>query len=209
MGVTERRERERQEIRAKILEAARELFAEQGYEQVTMRRIAERIEYSPTAIYFHFKDKEALLRELCDEDFAALASQLVQIASERDPIERLRRIGKAYVRFALAHPNQYRFMFMTPKPPLDPADSAIERGNPEQDAYAFLKATVSEAIQTNRLREGLSDPDLVSQMIWGATHGVVSLPIAKSNDPWVDWADTETTANEVIEAMIRGLARER
>ena len=209
MGVTERRERERQEIRAKILEAARELFAEQGYEQVTMRRIAERIEYSPTAIYFHFKDKEALLRELCDEDFAALASQLVQIASERDPIERLRRIGKAYVRFALAHPNQYRFMFMTPKPPLDPADSAIERGNPEQDAYAFLKATVSEAIQTNRLREGLSDPDLVSQMIWGATHGVVSLPIAKSNDPWVDWADTETTANEVIEAMIRGLAREK
>jgi len=208
MGVTERRERERQEIRAKILEAARELFAEQGYEQVTMRRIAERIEYSPTAIYFHFKDKEALLRELCDEDFAALASQLVQIASERDPIERLRRIGKAYVRFALAHPNQYRFMFMTPKPPLDPTDSAIERGNPEQDAYAFLKATVSEAIQTNRLREGLSDPDLVSQMIWGATHGVVSLPIAKSNDPWVDWADTETTANEVIEAMIRGLARE-
>jgi AcrR family transcriptional regulator len=209
MGVTERRERERQEIKAKILEAARELFAEQGYEQVTMRRIAERIEYSPTAIYFHFKDKEALLRELCDQDFAALASQLLQIAIERDPIERLRRIGRAYVRFALDYPNQYRFMFMTPKPALDPCDSAIERGNPEQDAYAFLKATVSEAIQSNRLREGLSNPDLVSQMIWGATHGVVSLPIAKSNDPWVDWADTETTANEVIEALIRGLAREK
>lgn len=207
MGVTERRERDRQEIRGKILDAARELFAEHGYEQVTMRKIAERIEYSPTAIYFHFKDKETLLQELCNQDFAALAAQLLQIASEQDPIERLRRIGRAYVRFALDHPNQYRFMFMTPKPPLDPADSAIERGNPEQDAYAFLKATVSEAIQTNQLREGLTDPDLVSQMVWGATHGVVSLPIAKSNDPWIDWADTETTAREVIDALIRGLAR--
>ena len=65
MGVRERRDREREEIRTRILDAARELFATEGYEAVTMRRIADRIEYSATAIYFHFRDKEALLQELC------------------------------------------------------------------------------------------------------------------------------------------------
>ena len=73
MGPRERREREREETRTRILDAARELFAAEGYEAVTMRRIAERIEYSATAIYFHFKDKEALVKELCDVDFTSFA----------------------------------------------------------------------------------------------------------------------------------------
>jgi len=62
MGIIERRERERKAVRKKILDAARELFVAEGYDAVTMRRIAETIEYSPTAIYFHFKDKETLIR---------------------------------------------------------------------------------------------------------------------------------------------------
>ena len=86
MGTAERRERERQELRVRILDAARELFAEQGYDAVTMREIADRIEYSPTAIYFHFKDKEALLRELCDTDFATLARRV----PEDRPASRIR-----------------------------------------------------------------------------------------------------------------------
>src|SRR5262245_13887112 len=118
MGVTERRERERQETRTKILDAARELFAELGYEAVTMRKVAERVEYSPTAIYFHFKDKESLMRELCEIDFGSLAHQFQKIAREKDPIERLRKIGHAYVAFGVDFPNHYRLMFMTPRPPV-------------------------------------------------------------------------------------------
>ncbi len=72
MGVTERRERERVEIRQKILDAARELFATEGYERVTMRRIAEAIEYSPTTIYHHFEDKDDLVNALCEKAFSAL-----------------------------------------------------------------------------------------------------------------------------------------
>ncbi len=83
MGTVERREREKQELRTRILDAARELFAELGYEAVTMRKIAERIEYSPTAIYFHFKDKDALMRELCEMDFSTLAQQFRTIARDR------------------------------------------------------------------------------------------------------------------------------
>ena len=99
MGINERREREREEVRGKILDAARDLFARDGYEAVTMRKIAEAIEYSPTAIYLHFKDKESLVRELCMGDFDSLARAFQRIAREPDPLERLRKVGLAYADF--------------------------------------------------------------------------------------------------------------
>ena len=206
MGTIERRERERQELKTRILDAARELFAQEGYDAVTMRKIAERIEYSPTAIYFHFRDKETLLRELVDEDFGALAHEFMKIAKIADPVDRLRKIGRAYVGFAMSHPNHYRLMFMTPHPAdMNPEESRLERGNPEQDAYAFLRATVAEAIAAGRFRPEFSDPDFVSQLVWAGTHGVVSLHIAKCKDAWVDWRDPMELAYSQIEVMIRGL----
>ncbi len=209
MGTAERRERERVELKGRILDAARELFVEQGYDAVTMRKIADRIEYSPTAIYFHFRDKQALLRELCDADFATLAQGFQKIACIDDPIERLRQIGRSYVDFALEYPNHYRLMFMTPQPAgMRAEDSRLRRGNPEEDAYAFLRATVADAIAGKRLRPELSDPDLVSQLVWAGTHGAVSLHMCKCHDDWVDWRDAKTLAHELIEAMIRGLVRE-
>src|SRR5262245_58046000 len=96
VGVADRRERERVELREKILAAARELFVEEGYEAVTMRRLAERIEYSTTAIYIHFKDKESLFAELMARDFAAFASELARVTRTDDPVEKLRRLGMAY-----------------------------------------------------------------------------------------------------------------
>jgi AcrR family transcriptional regulator len=208
LGTTERRERERQELRERILDAARTLFAEQGYEAVTMRKIADRIEYSPTAIYFHFKDKQTLLQELCDTDFGALAHEFQKIARIGDPVDRLRKIGRAYVEFAIAYPNHYRLMFMTPsKASLEPESSRLARGNPEEDAYAFLRATVVEAIASGQLRPELTDADLVSQMVWAGTHGVVSLQISNCNDAWIEWRDARETAHTLIEVMLRGLVR--
>src|SRR5947207_4189501 len=163
MGPKDRREREREEVRGRIVDAARELFLSEGYDAVTMRRIADRIEYSPTAIYFHFKDKDALMGELCAVDFYTLATQLTKIARVEDPIERLRRIGHAYADFAAEFPNHYRLMFMTPHPLGTIPDEAMQRhGNPEEDAYAFLKATVSEAIEQKRMKPEYTDAELVS-----------------------------------------------
>src|SRR5215472_617579 len=147
MGIQERREREKQEVRKKILDAARELFAREGYEAVTMRRIADRIEYSPTAIYLHFKDKETLIRELCANDFRELAHAFARIAQEPNPIERLRKLGLAYVGFAIDYPNHYRLMFMTPHPHLDPCEMDLQKGNPEENPSPFLKPTIAKAIK--------------------------------------------------------------
>lgn len=210
MGINERREREREEVRGRILDAARDLFARDGYDAVTMRKIAEAIEYSPTAIYLHFKDKDALVRELCVADFDSLAKVFQRIAREPDPLERLRKVGLAYADFAIDHPNHYRLMFMTPHPAQTKDDeaTALRRGNPEADAYAFLVGTIAEAIEKGLLRPELKDAHLVAQAAWAGVHGVISLHVAKCNDPWVDWRPLKKTVGLVVDSFTRGIARE-
>ncbi len=209
MGVTERRKRDRQAVQKRILDAARELFVKDGYEAVTMRGVAQAIEYSPTALYFHFKDKETLIRTLCANDFLILARRFQTIAKEPDPIIRLRKMGGAYVDFAVKHPNHYRLMFMTSPGHLGHLGNELEKGNPQEDAYALLLATVSEALAQGRLRAETKDPALVAQTFWSAVHGVVALHLARREDPWIDWTPVRKLAATVIDSVLRGVAAHR
>jgi len=197
-----RRDRERQETHDRILEAARELFARDGYENVTMRAIAKRIEYTPTAIYHHFRDKEALLTELCHIDFRALASAFLRIGRVEDPVERLRKIGAAYVDFALEHPQQYRFLFLMQHP--EDVEHP-EKENPEEDAYGFLRQTVSECIASGRFRPEYHDADRVAQICWASGHGVIALNLNFEGDEWVNWKEPRETARLMMDAQIRGM----
>jgi AcrR family transcriptional regulator len=210
MGVKERREREKSETRDKILDAARELFVTEGYEGVSMRKVAEKIEYSPTAIYVYFADKNELFHELCREDFARLQEAVAVADLPKDPIERLRQIGRNYVQFGINFPNHYVFMFMTVHPLHEPDELDREiQGNPEVDAYALLKWAVQEAINAGSLREDLKNAELVSQTLWAAVHGVVSLHIAKNKDHWVEWRPFPERAEMMIDLTLRGLMREQ
>jgi len=208
MGVKERREREKSATRDKILDAARELFVTEGYEGVSMRRVADKIEYSPTAIYVHFADKQQLFRELCHRDYARLAEALQSSVTTADPIERLRQIGAIYVEFGTHYPNHYKFMFMTPHPgqEMDEIDRDMHR-NPEKDAYAFLKWAIRQAIDARRFRDGIEDPELISQTLWAAVHGVISLQIAKGCDAWVEWRPMQDRAAMMLDITLRGLLR--
>ena len=210
MGVKERRERERLETRDLILEAARELFLAEGYDGVTMRKVADKIEYSATAIYAHFADKEELFHEMCHQDFARLAAAMQAIGHRPDPVERLRETGKAYIQFGLQYPNHYKLMFMTAHPFKEPSGCDFEvKGNPEKDAYAFLKQTVQQAIDLGVFRDGLDDAELISQTLWGAVHGVISLQIAKHDDYWVDWRPVEQRAEVMLDSVLYGLLKAR
>jgi AcrR family transcriptional regulator len=190
------------------MDAARELFLEEGYEAVTMRKIAEKIDYTPTAIYFHYEDKEALFRELCDTDFGALQETLQSLARHADPIERLRKMGLAYVSFALDHPNHYRLLFMTAPPFKDVDKSTIERGNPDVDAYAFLRETVGEAMEAGRFRSELKDVDLVAQVVWSGVHGVLALFLTHGDHPWFDWRPVKKIAQTMIDSVLSGMVHE-
>ena len=190
MGTRERREREKEELRAQILDAARELFAEEGYDAVTMRKIAEQIEYSPTAIYFHFKDKHAvLMRELCDEDFLRLAARVPEDrARSRTRSSACGRSARPTSASRSSPRNHYRLMFMTPHPDHAARGRAgRSRGQPEEDAYAFLSATVAEAIGPAASARSSTTRTSCPRWSGAGMHGVVSLHIAKCNDAWVDW----------------------
>ena len=208
MGVKERREREKSETRDKILDAARELFVTEGYEGVSMRRVAEKIEYSPTAIYVHFADKNELFHELCRQDFAHLQEVMTSADMPSDPVERLRQIGRNYVEFGARFPHHYVFMFMTPHPPHEPDEEDREiMGNPEMDAYALLKWAVQDAINAGCFLDEVQDAELVSQTLWAAMHGVISLQIAKCKDPWVEWRPLQDRVEMMLDVLLRGLLR--
>lgn len=207
VGIQERRERERHELRQKILSAARDLFAERGYEAVTMREIAARIEYSPTALYKHFRDKESLVRELCRQDFTTLAQRLVEVVSSGDALERFARTGLVYLDFAARHPSHYRLMFMGELPPTPPEEG--ERDDPTHNAYVFLRALVAELERAKLLRPGLDDFDLVAQTIWGAVHGVAALDLTiPSSEPWVDFRARRERFAAGLDLVARGILRE-
>ena len=113
MGVKERRTREKEQLRRQIIAAARELFVNEGYENVSMRKIADKIEYSPTMIYLYFKNKADLLDSVCKETLLNLLNTLELLKRDKsNPIETLRKSGKAYVEFGLKYPQDYKLTFV-------------------------------------------------------------------------------------------------
>jgi AcrR family transcriptional regulator len=208
-----RRARERQLLRSRILDAARELFAAEGYDAVTIRRVAEKIEYTPPVIYQHFADKATLIREICLEDWRDFAGTFHELGAIDDPLARLARMGELYVDFALAHPNQYRLMFMTPPPADTPVDKlALDpeaRGNPDLDAYAALRSHVDAAFRAGRFNPELTDPAAIAHVLWQSLHGIVSMHIARDQDyPWHEYRNPRDTARLCMCALMRGLTCE-
>ena len=207
MGSVDRREREKAETRRRILDAARDLFLRDGFDRVSMRQIADAIEYTPAAIYVHFKDKLDLMTQMCREDFAGFHQQVKATASDPDPVERVRRAGRAYVRFAVERPNHFRLMFMTPHPPdVQPTEEDRKYAqDPETDGYAFLRAAVVDAIAQARFAPRHTDADLVTQTLWAAVHGVAAIQVTMEHDPWLTLAPLEARVGTMIDAVLRGL----
>jgi AcrR family transcriptional regulator len=198
-----RRARERRQLRARILDAARELLAAGGYDAVTVRRVADRIEYTPPTIYRHFADKAALVREICDATWGGLRAELARLAAVRDPVERMARIGAAYVEFGLTHPNVYRVSLL--RPPRDPPAG----GCWSAEVHGALRAAAEEAFRAGRLDPSCRDPALVAQVLWQSLHGIVATHVTRRRcDPWVDYRDPRATAQACLTALLRGLTRD-
>jgi len=202
MGVTERRQREKSALRGEILAAARELFAREGYESVSMRKIAEKIEYSPTTIYLYFKDKEELIEQLCEETFLLLSKKLEKVVStDGDPVLSLKVGMRAYVDFGRKHPDHYRVSFMMPDESSKCVKSA--ESGPGWQAFHQMVNAVGRCIQAGRFRE--TDAMAISQSLWMVIHGVTSLLIVhKDCFPWVE---KERLIDFTIDNAVRGLLK--
>jgi AcrR family transcriptional regulator len=197
MGSSERRARAKVALRQRILDAARELFVQEGYEAVSMRRIAARIEYSPTAIYLHFPDKQSILTALCDETFEKLSTRLAaHFTQVTDPLARLRDGLRLYVEFGLAHPHHYTVSFLLKARDVRPEPTAGHR------AFAFLQAAVAGAMATGAIRTG--DVATTSQSLWAACHGLVALLITLPPDRFA-FVPADRLIRHTIETHIAGL----
>jgi AcrR family transcriptional regulator len=112
MGISERKSRQKQALRERILDAARRIVMREGFAALSMRKIAEAIEYSPATLYLHFASRDEIAQALCEEGYAQLLQTFVPLAAIVDPAERLKALGRAYVAFGVAHPQTYRLIFM-------------------------------------------------------------------------------------------------
>jgi AcrR family transcriptional regulator len=184
MGVQERRAREKKELRQEILDAARDMFVREGFENVSMRKIAEKIEYSPTTIYLYFKDKADLLDCICEETFTRLVRKQTAIdQAAADPVDRLRKQLRAYVEFGLKYPNHYKVAFMM-------TEDFEERMQCERSremgkkAYAHLRNEVATMSELGLIR--IADIDASAQVLWANIHGLTSLLIAHPRFPFVE-----------------------
>ncbi|MFM8395276.1 MAG: TetR/AcrR family transcriptional regulator [Acidobacteriota bacterium] len=205
MGTKERREREREALRGEILAAARELFISEGYERVSMRRIAERIEYSPTTIYLYFRDKSEILDEICEQTFARLARSLERIeAKGLDPLEGLREGCQAYVQFGLRNRHQYRLSFMVSSQGVDRGEDSRYEGSMGERAFGFLERSVARCREAGYLRD--IEVAVASQVVWVSIHGLTSLLITLGEDDF-PWVERKRLIGQTIETLVRGLMR--
>jgi AcrR family transcriptional regulator len=199
----ERKERGHDKLRERILDAARELFAKEGYENVSMRKVAEKISYSPTTIYLHFRDKAELFDCLCNEMYAKLAELPQSIADvQADPLVFLKKVLRAYVQLGLANPNQYAVAFLlSSKSDMKPEDF-LPHNSKALRAYDAFREAVKACVRQKMFRK--VNVDAASQALWATAHGLTSLLILFPTFPW---ADREHLIEVTLDSLIRGLMR--
>ncbi|HUI54499.1 MAG TPA: TetR/AcrR family transcriptional regulator [Bryobacteraceae bacterium] len=187
-------------MRTKILEAASQLFLEEGFENVSIRRIAEKIEYSPATIYLYFKDKAELIEAICEDFFEDLLAAITSAAEhETDPIQALKTGLRAYIEFSTAHPSHYMVLFGMPAKPaeeISPHDEGLQ-------AFDLLRDRIRAC-----LAAGVIAPQHVetaAQTTWMFVHGVTSLLITSHPQPGFPWLGRDHLIDSALDLLIAGL----
>lgn len=179
------------------MDAAREMFVAEGFQSVSMRKIAEKIGYSATTIYLYFKDKNDLLNQICEQTFVRLAQNINAIYRLSDnPLEKLRSGLREYIQFGLKNPSQYELVFITPLPREYKPDGV----NNGEAAFDTLRQVVTECISAELLKH--DDAEVISQTLWAAIHGLTSLLIKHPGFPFVE---RERLIGDLIDTLIKGI----
>lgn len=170
MSIAERKQEEKREMHKRILNGARKIFLEKGYEQTSMRNIASEINYSQGSLYFYFKDKSEIFQELHKEGFRLLLSQLKVLDKVADPFERLKAVGRIFIQFAQENRDYYNLMFLVEEPAKKPQSGGFQIA---QEAINLLQGVVKECQQKGKFKD--MDTEYFTFMILSAVHGICAL----------------------------------
>jgi AcrR family transcriptional regulator len=199
MGSKERQDRERQAVTASILSAARDLFVAEGYQSVSIRKIAERIEYSPAAIYSYFASKDDIFLTLAEEGFHRLDAKVRGAMKTGDPLENVRGCWWAFYQFSQDEPAYFELMFV---------DRSVPRITQEWDGFEFLQGmlgnavdAIQKAIDAGAFPKTLS-PNVAMHMLWAALIGPAVVGIRHRLATGEDY---DALARDVLNATIAGL----
>jgi len=184
MGIVERKEKQKLEIKKSILDASMKLFVEEGFENVSIRRIAELIEYSPTTVYLYFKDKDEIFFNLHDIGFQKLNELNHNLEGVDNPLLRLYKMGQNYLNFGMEHPEYYELMFIGREPMNKLTQMGCEEWEKGDATMKVLMETVSECMEKGLIARG--DIHLVSMSVWSMVHGLVALAIRSRLEKFVE-----------------------
>ena len=173
MGTEERKLREKEEMRSLILKTAMQLFLDEGIENVSLRKIADKIEYSPASIYSYFKDKSEIVMALHNEGFSKLYTLQLSLNDISNPFDKLREMGKLYIQFALENPDYYDLMFIAKG--IGDEICKKKEWNFGERSYNYLRENVKECIEQGFFIN--ADIDSVTFVFWSIVHGMASLII--------------------------------
>jgi AcrR family transcriptional regulator len=194
LSVQKRREKQKAELRSELVDAARKLVQEEGYEGLTIRKLAKRVGYAPMSVYSYFADKQDILFALAQDAFETLARRIESHPAD-DPIEALQAVLIEYAAFGLENPNEYRTVFMTEKQ--KPPNFEMEEDNP---AMKVLIDRVEACVAAGKLK---GDPRAIATMLWAVGHGAISLLITF---PFYPFGDQQTFVTRVGDMMLEAIA---
>ncbi len=204
MSIVARKEKQKLEIRSLILEESMKLFVEEGFSKVSVRKIAERVQYSPTTLYLYFKDKNEILFYCCESGFKKMLEHNITLGLISDPIERLHQMGVNYLNFGLEYPEYYDLMFIQEAPMSALIDMGAGWSSGDQ-ALEALKMIVQDAMD-----KGLLVPakvETVAMAVWSMVHGLVSLAIRQRLDKLVPAEDVEKTMHESLDWLLKTMKK--
>ncbi|MHB8881602.1 MAG: TetR/AcrR family transcriptional regulator [Thermodesulfovibrionales bacterium] len=200
MGLKEKRAKYKEEFRREILDAARELFGDEGYDKFSMRKLAEKIDYSATTIYHYFGSKDDLLFAICEDFFGHFSSQLKHIrAVSQDPVETLRQALLYLMQFGLNNPNQYKVIFFTKSNIYGTQEEFVEKESMARNTYFAFREMVQDCITAGRMRD--LDVDIIAHTLAVASHGLITMTLYKSD---FLKGKGELIARTVVDGLLRG-----
>ncbi|MDI9257969.1 TetR/AcrR family transcriptional regulator [Flavobacterium sedimenticola] len=175
MSTADRKARDKENLKALILQGAKKLFLEKGIEQTTIRNIADEIDYSVGTVYVYFKDKNAILHDIHTIGFQELGGSFTELFTIEDPMDRLRKMGIFYMKFAIENSEMYDLMFNVKAPMEFIEHSEKEEWNEGVGTFNALKNTVAQCMEKGHFKGHSLEP--LSFMIWGVVHGMCCLEI--------------------------------
>jgi len=177
VSTVDRRTKRKQLLRQKILDASREILLSQGFGALTMRRVAEAIDYAPATIYLHFQSREQIAQELCFAGLERLHERLVSVKT-KDPAARLAGFARAYLEYARSDPETYRLIFMADPQLTKAVFTHRDSGNAGEASLGLIVNTVAELLANSK--KPIAKPIELAELLWSGLHGLASLRLACS-----------------------------